>query len=63
MPFNDPKVVAAIEEFGWFARNDTYVVGGAGAVATTDFRARPARRARRPPSWTPSTASTTKSAA
>ncbi|MFY0680751.1 MAG: carbohydrate ABC transporter substrate-binding protein [Thalassovita sp.] len=41
MKFNDPKVVAAIEEFGAFARNDAYVSGGAGAVATTDFRDSP----------------------
>ncbi|WP_171131819.1 MULTISPECIES: ABC transporter substrate-binding protein [unclassified Ruegeria] len=41
LKFNDPKVVAAIEEFGAFARNDDYVAGGAGAVATTDFRDSP----------------------
>jgi len=41
MPFDDPRVVAAIEEFGWFARNDAYVAGGAGAVASTDFRDSP----------------------
>ncbi len=41
MPFNDPKVVAAIEEFGWFARDDAKVSGGAGAVASTDFRDSP----------------------
>ncbi len=41
LKFNDPKVVAAIEEFGAFARNDAYVAGGAGAVATTDFRDSP----------------------
>ena len=41
LPFNDEKVVAAIEEFGWFARNDAYVSGGAGAVASTDFRDSP----------------------
>jgi len=41
IPFNDPKVVAAIEEFGYFARNDDYVAGGAGTVATTDFRDSP----------------------
>ena len=41
MPFNDPKVIEAIEEFGAFARNDAYVAGGAGAVATTDFRDSP----------------------
>ena len=41
IPFNDPRVVAAIEEFGAFARNDGYVSGGAGAVASTDFRDSP----------------------
>lgn len=39
--FDDPRIVAAIEEFGAFARNDAYVAGGAGAVATTDFRDSP----------------------
>jgi alpha-glucoside transport system substrate-binding protein len=41
LKFNDPKVVGAIEEFGWFARNDAFVAGGAGAVASTDFRDSP----------------------
>ncbi|MEM9970118.1 MAG: ABC transporter substrate-binding protein, partial [Pseudomonadota bacterium] len=41
LPFNDPKVVAAIEEFGYFARNDDFVSGGSGAVASTDFRDSP----------------------
>ncbi len=41
IPFNDPRIVAAIDEFGYFARNDAYVAGGAGAVASTDFRASP----------------------
>nr|WP_320142765.1 ABC transporter substrate-binding protein [uncultured Cohaesibacter sp.] len=41
IPFNDPAVVNAIKEFGWFARNDDFVDGGAGAVATTDFRDSP----------------------
>ncbi|MDA7430109.1 ABC transporter substrate-binding protein [Primorskyibacter aestuariivivens] len=41
MKFDDPKVIEAIEEFGWFARNDDYVQGGAQAVATTDFRDSP----------------------
>lgn len=41
IPFNDARVVAAIEEFGWFARDDAKVSGGAGAVATTDFRDSP----------------------
>ena len=41
IPFDDPRVVAAIEEFGAFARNDAYVAGGAGAVASTDFRDSP----------------------
>ncbi len=41
MKFDDPKVVAAIEEFGYFARNEKYVAGGASAVASTDFRDSP----------------------
>lgn len=41
VPFNDPRVVAAIDEFGAFARNDAFVAGGAGAVASTDFRDSP----------------------
>ncbi|ROU04193.1 ABC transporter substrate-binding protein [Histidinibacterium lentulum] len=41
LPFNDPQVVAAIEEFGWFARDDEKVAGGASAVASTDFRDSP----------------------
>lgn len=41
IPFNDPSVVGAIEEFGKFARNDKYVAGGAAAVASTDFRDSP----------------------
>ncbi len=42
LKFDDPKVVAAIEEFGYFARNDAYVSGGSSAVANTDFRESPA---------------------
>ncbi|QKV19449.1 ABC transporter substrate-binding protein [Oricola thermophila] len=41
MKFTDPVVINAIEEFGWFARNDDFVAGGAGAVASTDFRDSP----------------------
>ena len=41
MPFTDPKVIAAIEEYGHFALNDAYVDGGAPAVASTDFRDSP----------------------
>ena len=41
IPFNDARVIAAIDEFGWFARNDDNVSGGSGAVATTDFRDSP----------------------
>ncbi|MFW2587468.1 ABC transporter substrate-binding protein [Sagittula sp. SSi028] len=40
MPFDDPKVVGAIEEFGWFIE-DGKVAGGQGAVASTDFRDSP----------------------
>ncbi|WP_108124241.1 ABC transporter substrate-binding protein [Saccharospirillum mangrovi] len=41
IPFNDPRVVEAIELFGQFAKNDDYVQGGAQAVGTTDFRESP----------------------
>ncbi|SFC58864.1 ABC transporter substrate-binding protein [Tropicimonas isoalkanivorans] len=41
IPFDDEKVVNAIEEFGWFARNDDFVAGGASSVAATDFRDSP----------------------
>jgi alpha-glucoside transport system substrate-binding protein len=41
IPFTDPAVVGAIEEFGWFARNDDFVAGGADAVSTVDFRDSP----------------------
>ncbi len=41
LPFNSPEVVGALEEFGWFAKNDAFVAGGAGAVASTDFRESP----------------------
>jgi len=41
IPFNDERVIGAVEEFGYFARNDDYVAGGAGAVASTDFRDSP----------------------
>lgn len=41
IPFDDPRVVEAIDEFGWFAKNDAYVDGGAAAVASTDFRDSP----------------------
>ncbi len=41
IPFTDERVIAAIDEFGAFARNDDYVAGGAGVVASTDFRDSP----------------------
>ena len=49
IPFNDPQVVAAIEQFGFFAKNDEFVNGGAGAVASTDFRDSPAGLFASPP--------------
>ena len=36
--FTDPRIVAAVEDYGWFARNDDFVDGGSSAAATTDFR-------------------------
>ncbi len=41
LQFNDPKVIQAIEEFGWFVLNDKFVDGGSRAVAATDFRDSP----------------------
>ncbi|MBM1222302.1 carbohydrate ABC transporter substrate-binding protein [Ponticoccus sp. SC2-23] len=41
IPFNDPRVLEALETFGMFAKNDDMVSGGAGAVASTDFRDSP----------------------
>jgi alpha-glucoside transport system substrate-binding protein len=41
IPFTDERIVAALEEFGWFAKNDEFVDGGAAAVASTDFRDSP----------------------
>ena len=41
LSFNDPKVIAAIDEFGWFAKNEDYVAGGAASVASNDFRESP----------------------
>ncbi len=49
IPFTDERVVGAIEEFGHFARNDDYVAGGAGAVASTDFRDSPKGLFQSPP--------------
>ncbi len=49
IPFNDPKVVAAIEEFGWFAKNPDFVAGGVGSVTSTDFRESPAGLFASPP--------------
>jgi len=49
LPFTDPAVVNAIEEYGWFARNDAFVSGGSEAAATTDFRDSPAGLFQFPP--------------
>ena len=42
IPFDDPRVVNAIETFGTFVRNEDYVSGGSASAATTDFRDSPA---------------------
>ncbi|MGV8831113.1 MAG: ABC transporter substrate-binding protein [Devosia sp.] len=41
LKFNDPKVIAALDEFGWFAKTEANVAGGVAAVGTTDFRESP----------------------
>ena len=38
IPFDDPVVVRAFEEYGWFARNPDFAEGGPETVATRDFR-------------------------
>ena len=49
IPFNDPRVVEAVETFGMFAKNDGMVAGGAAAVGSTDFRDSPAGLFSSPP--------------
>ena len=41
IPFNDPRIVNAIEIFGSFAKNDAWVDGGVTAVGATSFRDSP----------------------
>jgi alpha-glucoside transport system substrate-binding protein len=41
IPFNDPRIVEAIETFGTFAKNEEWVDGGTAAVGSTDFRDSP----------------------
>lgn len=41
IPFNDPRVVNAIEQYGKFARNPDYTPSGPEAAATIDFRDSP----------------------
>ncbi len=37
IPFDDPRIVEAIDLFGWFAKDEAKVAGGSAAVTTTDF--------------------------
>jgi alpha-glucoside transport system substrate-binding protein len=41
MPFDDPKVIDVMEQFGEIALDSDMVAGGADAVAATDFRESP----------------------
>lgn len=41
IPFDDERIVNAIETFGMFARNEAWVNGGVAAVGSTDFRDSP----------------------
>ena len=50
IPFDDPRVVEAIETYGSFAKNDGFVEGGGEAVAGTDFRESPKGLFTSPPS-------------
>ncbi len=48
IPFDDPQVVAAIEEYGWFLQ-EGFVSGGREAAATIDFRDSPTGLFKFPP--------------
>ena len=41
IPFNDARIVEALNTFGSFAKNNAYVAGGVDSVETTDFRESP----------------------
>ena len=41
IPFNDSRVIEAIQVFGSFAKNEKYVAGGSASVGSTDFRDSP----------------------
>lgn len=41
IPFDDPRVVEAVEIFGSFAKNEKFVAGGVKSVGATDFRDSP----------------------
>lgn len=41
IPFDHSGVVAAIEEYGWFARNEAFTPSGPAGVVSTDFRESP----------------------
>lgn len=49
IPFNDPRVINAVETFGLFAKNDDMVAGGSAAVGSTDFRDSPTGMFSSPP--------------
>jgi alpha-glucoside transport system substrate-binding protein len=49
IPFNDPRVVEAIDTFGMFVKTEGWVAGGAQSVGTTDFRDSPAGLFQVPP--------------
>ena len=38
IPFNDPRIVEAINEFGWFARNNDFVAGGVDSAHISQVR-------------------------
>jgi alpha-glucoside transport system substrate-binding protein len=41
IPFNDPAIVAAVDEVGKIVKNDEYVVGGAESIPSTSFQESP----------------------
>ncbi|MCB0983251.1 MAG: hypothetical protein KDB06_01225, partial [Ilumatobacter sp.] len=41
IPFNDPKIVAAVDTVGEIVKNDDFVVGGAESIPSTSFQESP----------------------
>ena len=47
--FNDPRVIEALDEYGWFAKNDAFVAGGANSAPMVSFKESPKGLFKSPP--------------